>query len=253
MKQLVLAMLYLVRSLLAPIVGFREVVVLAYHSISDDTADTAVSAAAFRRQLALLKRTGHVFVPLAQVVAWHQGKRELPRKVVAVTFDDGYRDFETVALPVCEELAIPVTLFLVTDREAYRVHLGTALPMLDDAAVSRLLAHPLVELGHHTKTHPDVRTLSGETLADECRAPVPSMRYFAYPGGGYSDEAEQVLAALGYEAAFSIKPEIVGARHGRYVMPRVVVTRGMRDWELQALATMASAWYRGLRRFLRYG
>lgn len=252
MKHVFLYVLYLIRSLLNPVFRFREVSVLAYHSISDDAKWTSVSKEAFSRHLALLKRRGYAFVPLSEVVVWQRGKGMLPQKVVAVTFDDGYADFETVALPVLEEYKIPATLFIVEDRETYRRTLGTPLPMLDAGAVERIRKHPLVELGYHTKTHPDLRTLSKEQLRDEC-TPLTPMSYFAYPGGNYSDEARQMLAELGYEAAFSIKPEPVRKTQDPMLLPRPVVTRSTLDWELCALVSVASTWYRTVRRTLRYG
>ncbi len=250
MKKALLYTLYCIRLLLAPFL--REVVVLAYHSVSNDTADTAITPEVFRRQLELLKRAGYTFVTLEDVVRWQRGEGSIPKRAVAVTFDDGYEDFETAALPLLALFAAPVTLFIVQDRETYRRTLSTALTMLDADAVGRIAHHPLVEVGYHTKTHLDVRTLTYEGLLQECKPPS-SMRFFAYPGGGYSDDACRALKEIGYEAAFSIKPELVSPKHNRFILPRVVVTRGMNDLEFRARATAAGSWYRALKRTLFHG
>jgi len=252
MKNLLLFVLYIMRSILAPVMRFREVSVLAYHALSEDSADTSVSPQVFEHQLQALLDRGYTFVPLSEVIAWQQGTGDLPLRAIAVTFDDGYADFESAALPILEGLNVPATLFIVADREAYRRTLSTMPAMLSAEAVGRLEHHPLVELGYHTKTHPDVRKLDTKGLHAECIPPAP-MRYFAYPGGGYSEQARSVLLEAGYEAAFSIKPELVRIDQDPYLLPRIVVTRGMRDWELLALVTKASAWYRSIRRIVRYG
>jgi peptidoglycan/xylan/chitin deacetylase (PgdA/CDA1 family) len=252
MKRLLASILYILRSALDPFLRFTEVAVLAYHSISDDAAKTSVPVEAFRAQLEALRDAGYAFVTLADVVAWQSGRKALPRKAVAVTFDDGYADFTTAALPVLRSLGIPATLFLVGDLAAYQAKLPSRLSMLDASALAALREEPLVELGYHTRTHPDVRTLDDEGIAREC-APLPRMRYFAYPGGNYSDRVLHALPALGYEAAFSIKPELVHPGQDRFLLPRSVIERGMSTLLVRILASRASTWYRMIRRALRHG
>lgn len=66
----------------------------------------------FERQMAHLRRTHHV-LPLLEAV---RGLREddLPRRAVAVTLEDGYRDAYEEAWPVLRRYEIPATLFLAT-------------------------------------------------------------------------------------------------------------------------------------------
>lgn len=54
-------------------------------------------------------------VSLSEVGCWlHEGKK-LPPNSVALTVDDGYRDFYTSAFPLLEAYSIPATVFLATD------------------------------------------------------------------------------------------------------------------------------------------
>ena len=249
MKTTLLALLYALRTLFRPVCRFREVAVLAYHSVSSGPEDTTVAPAAFAAHLDALARSGYAFVRLSDVVAWREGRADLPPRAVALTFDDGYADFVTAALPCIRRHAAPVTLFLVGDRGAYQRRQG--VPMLGDAVLARLREDPLVELGYHTQSHPDLRTLTPAELRAECAAPFPA-RYFAYPGGNYSTEARDAVAALGYEAAFSIKPDLVRRSHDPYLLPRIVITREMTERGVLMRASVAVTWYRTLRR-LRYG
>ena len=52
---------------------------------------------------------------MKQVAAALHGGEPLPPKAVAITVDDGYRDFLLRAYPVFHEFEIPATVFLVSD------------------------------------------------------------------------------------------------------------------------------------------
>jgi peptidoglycan/xylan/chitin deacetylase (PgdA/CDA1 family) len=54
-------------------------------------------------------------VALAQVDSWLHSGEPLPLNPIAITVDDGYRDFADVAYPVFFAWRIPVTVYLVTD------------------------------------------------------------------------------------------------------------------------------------------
>jgi peptidoglycan/xylan/chitin deacetylase (PgdA/CDA1 family) len=54
-------------------------------------------------------------VSLAQVLEAVRSNRPLPPRAAAVTVDDGYRDFFSIAFPVVQHYGIPATVFLVTD------------------------------------------------------------------------------------------------------------------------------------------
>jgi peptidoglycan/xylan/chitin deacetylase (PgdA/CDA1 family) len=66
----------------------------------------------FARQLRALSRAANI-VPLAPALNLLGSGRALPRRAVAITFDDGYRDTLDLAVPILERLGIPATFFLV--------------------------------------------------------------------------------------------------------------------------------------------
>jgi hypothetical protein len=187
MKKFLKRLLLFMRDLLAPFAHFQEVCILCYHSISENAHNTAVAERDFERQLMLLKNKGHAFIPLADVLDWMDGKKELPRKAVALTFDDGYADFETAALPILKKFNAPAELFYIfSPAEQWDA------PLLGPWALERLRREPLVELGWHSRGHPNMERLSAEELAAEVTPPRP-VRFFAYPGGTYSKAAVEAL------------------------------------------------------------
>lgn len=89
--------------------------VLLYHRVSPTLSDPqllAVSPLCFAEQMAYLSRNA---VPMAltdMVKAAIEGT--LPRRAVAVTFDDGYADNYHYAKPILEKAGVPATVFTVS-------------------------------------------------------------------------------------------------------------------------------------------
>lgn len=60
----------------------------------------------------------------------------------------------------------------------------------------------MCEIGWHTWSHRDLRTLSDEELEKELTPPWP-MRYLAYPYGRFDDRVIKAVKKAGFEAAFA--------------------------------------------------
>lgn len=96
--------------------------ILMYHGLrEDDSPDELttyryrnVLADEFRTQMALLRQHYTVY-SLSQVIEALGGGRALNPYCIALTFDDGYLSTYTHAWPICRDLEIPFTLFVVTD------------------------------------------------------------------------------------------------------------------------------------------
>jgi len=105
-----------VRRLLRRLTGRENgPVVLMYHrvaTLSSDPWGLAVSPENFAAQMEQISRQ-RIVLDMSDFVARFQA-RTLPRKAVAVTFDDGYVDNLWHAAPVLAAKAIPATLFLAT-------------------------------------------------------------------------------------------------------------------------------------------
>jgi peptidoglycan/xylan/chitin deacetylase (PgdA/CDA1 family) len=90
-----------------------KTLILVYHRFSADDAPGATSARAFAEQLAYL-RARYTIVPLSALHAQLAAGRTAPGQV-AITVDDGYRDFYEIAFPILQRYRAPATLFAVTD------------------------------------------------------------------------------------------------------------------------------------------
>jgi len=93
----------------------RHGLVLLYHRIAGPRRDPQlldVSPANFEGQLAVLARTATA-LSLAEFESLRRAGR-LPRRAVAVTFDDGYADNLDAAAPALERHGIAATVFVTT-------------------------------------------------------------------------------------------------------------------------------------------
>jgi peptidoglycan/xylan/chitin deacetylase (PgdA/CDA1 family) len=98
----------------------RGTAILAYHGVTEAEESPLgnqrrlhVSKRVFEEHLRFLCSSWHP-VPLSVLLDAIVTKRRLPPRAVAVTFDDGYRNTLTVALPLLKEFGVPATVFVLT-------------------------------------------------------------------------------------------------------------------------------------------
>jgi peptidoglycan/xylan/chitin deacetylase (PgdA/CDA1 family) len=229
--------------------------ILTYHSIDDSGSLISVSPSLFEQQMESLAQSGVPVVALDQVLS--------VRGSVALTFDDGYRNFADVALPVLERLQFPATLFVVSGfcgrRNEWPDQPAGAMPSLPLLPWQELAAlPPSVALGAHTITHRDLRKLSREDCEHElsdCREEIKRrtsrpVRWLAYPYGASSPEL-RLLAGRHFELAVGTTLAYVSRRSDRFDLPRIDAYYLRRERSLGQLFSGSRAAYLGVRRVLR--
>ncbi len=213
-----------------------DVPIVTWHSISPGAGDFTSSEAALAAQLDVLRRAGFTTVSFHDWLAHQDRGAPLPDKPIVLTFDDGYEDAVTSALPALRARGMRATFFLVSDwiraDEAQRFTQsvdGSARRYLLWAE-ARSLAAAGMEVGSHGATHrrlpelPDAQAL--EELARSKRdleagvgAPV---EVFAYPFNASRRRLRALVRQAGYRAAVS------GPDHGgkdRFELYRIGVQR----------------------------
>jgi len=93
----------------------QELLILGWHNVESTwcfPARPGTGTQGLLDQLQIVRRFGNV-VDLGQALDDLARGRTLPRRSVALTFDDGYRDNLTVAAPLLRRLGMPATFFLV--------------------------------------------------------------------------------------------------------------------------------------------
>jgi peptidoglycan/xylan/chitin deacetylase (PgdA/CDA1 family) len=195
--------------------------VLTYHRVNDAHPRDRLSVRpdAFAVQMEVLARSGRPVLPLAEAVPALGGTAPLPSDAIALTFDDGFQDNFTHALPVLERFGFPATFFIVTalvgsesTLERYR-DCCEADRILDWEQVREMRARGQA-IGGHGRTHREMAMLSeadaraeAHGCADDIAAETgerPSL--FCYPRGSESVGVRRIVGEAGFEAACTVRP-----------------------------------------------
>jgi peptidoglycan/xylan/chitin deacetylase (PgdA/CDA1 family) len=203
--------------------------ILTYHRVAPivpslPSPSMNVTPARFEQQLAGLVAAGFDVWPLGRLLDHQAQGRPVPRRVVIVTFDDGFESMYRYAWPILKARRLPATVFLATafldsaDPFPFDAW-GTAWRNVAPAATFRPLSTAqcremvrggLVELGAHTHTHGNFRQRPDEfrrdletcldTLARRFESRAPS---FAFPFGVADDDLMTAARATAVKCALT--------------------------------------------------
>ena len=216
-----------------------SVPILMYHRIAADgpvaNQRYRVTPELFALQMATLHRAGYRTIGLGEWVsamARHKPLRGMP---VILTFDDGYRDFLTAAMPVLRAHGFSATVFLVAERIGgtadWDAGYGEAASLLSWEEV-RALQETGIEFGCHSSVHRPMTGMRLRELAEDtvrARAILEeglatSVKTLAYPYGAENESVRRVVEDLGFQAAVSCEPGISRLGDNPLRLPRIEVS-----------------------------
>ena len=197
--------------------GGKTVPVLMYHSISDlpdknchPYYETRTSPRVFEEHMKCLFENGYSSIGISELPAMMRNKTGECRPV-AITFDDGYRDFLTHAFPILERYGLKAIVFLATGLMGSRSSMfgGKDILTWDDA---RELRKRGVVFGSHTVKHLKLQNLrlkemeveivdSKKEIESRLGEPVEVFSYpYAFPEGrtNFLEKYFGILDRCGY-------------------------------------------------------
>jgi len=184
----------------------RGVRILCYHRVNDERQNyLTVSTPNFRAQMQFLKEEGYKTIDLNELIDL-EGQEEAPEKLIAITFDDGWRDNFTNAFPILKSFQFSATVFLITGEMGKDSFLNYA-----DIREMRAAG---ITFGSHTESHAQLPQLDRKTKWKEIlgskksleRVLEESVDFFCYPKGLYDRETVDLVREAGYVAACSNRP-----------------------------------------------
>ena len=190
--------------------------ILLYHAVGEPVeiewpSSLILSASLFEAHLQYLTKEDYKVVSVEELVSLLQNGGNLD-KVVAMSFDDGYRNNHTDALPLLKKYNAKAS-FYVVHRD-----IGKTIYMDNDSLIE-LLANGM-EIGSHTINHAPLALIDPKYLPWEVGSAKKfieknldgyNLKGIAYPNGGYN--AKVVEAVKEYKFTYGLTGKVGANTH----------------------------------------
>ena len=210
-----------------------RVPILMYHYIrvNPDPGDRlgfnlSVTPADFKLQMDWLYDNDYHPVDFDDLRAYLFENQSLPSRPVVLTFDDGYRDVYTAALPILRAHHFRGVSYVVSGFLNSPNYITTEMLQEMDALG--------IEIGAHTVSHADLTRISAASLHREVfdsKAVLEALVGhpvvdFCYPSGRFNDAVMSAVQAAGFETATTTQPGVAHSARDRFTWSRVRVSGG---------------------------
>lgn len=215
----------------AALPGAIDLPILMYHRVQEVPAGStdvvlqnlSVPPRAFREQVDLLTQLGVEAATMDDVLDYLYARRPVPRRAVALTFDDGYDNTYTQAFPILRAAGLRATVYVITGL------VGSPGYLTWDQL--RELAGQGWNVQSHSATHPDLRALAPAELQRQLRESRTAIErelgrpvsHLAYPAGLYDQRVVDAAALAGYRTAVTVTYGTRLVRRQLFELPRVRV------------------------------
>jgi peptidoglycan/xylan/chitin deacetylase (PgdA/CDA1 family) len=213
--------------------------ILMYHRIATDgppgLKQWRVLPEIFDAQLSALRRAGYQTITLVEWADALVEQRPVPGKRILLSFDDGYCDFLSAAIPVLQRHGFSATMFLVAERigqtALWDASYGDCAPLMSWDEIKSLQTMG-IEFGAHSCIHLKMTQMGSAELAEDTRrtraileenlgVPVPTL---AYPYGDQNESVRQIIGEAGTKAAVTTEPGISKLGDDLLRLPRIEIT-----------------------------
>lgn len=157
------------------------------------------------------KQKGCRFVSIDEVCEILE-KGEVDKPFVCLTFDDGYRDNYTNALPILKKEQVPFAIYVTTgfiDNKLLMWWYPNERLGLSRDELLNLAAEPLCTIGAHTINHPKLENLSVQEQRVEIKQSKQDLErllghpvdHFSYPHGSFNEDTIAIVSECGFQSA----------------------------------------------------
>jgi peptidoglycan/xylan/chitin deacetylase (PgdA/CDA1 family) len=218
----------------------NKIPILMYHSISHTCNSRfrqfTVSPKSFAEQMAYLYQSGYTPITVTQLTNVRSNAEcVLPKHTVVLTFDDGFADFFTEALPVLMRYNFTATLYLPT---AFIGRTSRWLQREGEDSRPMLTWHQMteigtngIEFGGHSHSHRQLDILSHTQAQEEVVLSKEILEYhlrqkvtsFAYPFGYHTAALRRLVREAGYTSACAVKHTMSSKTTDPFALARLMI------------------------------
>lgn len=212
----------------SPVPSEITVPILLYHNVDEaGEGDYSITQETFLSHLDALQQAGYETVTFQQMAAYVERGEPLPEHPVALTFDDGYLSNYEIVWPALRERGMTGTIFIIgssVGKDTYKDTGAGIIPHFSYEQAEEMSSSGVLSIQLHTYDMHQYQPLEPDggrrgclprpdespeqyrqALTDDFSKAIQELEentsetalVLSYPGGDYSQEAEQVSAQLG--------------------------------------------------------
>ena len=236
------ALLIIISAAFTPLRAADHATVIMYHRFGETGfPSTNTTIEQFEAHLDELTSGAYTVLPLIDITRAILAGESLPDRSVAITIDDAFLSVYEEAFPRLQERGLPFTVFIATsaiDRGLRGYASWDQIREMQAAGVS---------IGSQSHTHPHMHRISLEDARHEIE--VSNGRFLdelglqpellAYPYGEYTPEIRDLMAEMGFLAAFGQNSGVMNSTDNKYEFPRFAFNENYGDVSRLKLAINA--------------
>ena len=215
-----------------------KIPIVSYHSINNENCPISLNLEEFEKQLVFFKKNNFQSIHCNEI-------KNTSKKKFIITFDDGYKDLLTNALPLLKKYNFKATCLIISNLIGKRNIWDEFNENIKDKELMNLsdINYWLkngMKIGSHSKNHKKLTKLDDKEKIDEIinsKNELESLTgttidSFCYPYGLYNENVVNIVKEK-YDFAFTTNRSRFNTnKHNKYLLPRIDMGKKISKFKL---------------------
>ncbi|MDR1522329.1 MAG: polysaccharide deacetylase family protein [Streptococcaceae bacterium] len=207
---------------------------LMYHHITHEITDNnCLTPEDFEFQLDTLKKDGYTSVSPEEAYLIFTENKKPAKKVICLTFDDGFDDFYKNAYPLLKKYNMKATSFVVTN-------FLNKINYLTDPQILEMKKSGLISFQSHTASHQSMESLNVKDQLEQLQTSKKHLDNslkqetlaICYPAGKFDEHTANLANQAGYKLGFTTQSGFAAKSDGLLTLSRVRINSNMTGEEV---------------------